>query len=401
MINRWKSIGSNTRTMAIALILWAVGEGLWTYIQPLYLAKLGAEPKQIGLILSVSGVARLFLMLPSGMLADRYGARQLLIPGWVLGLVGVVFIAGATNLYVVGFGFFLYGASAMAIPVINLYLIQSIHHDETVTVRLQPQEILTFIHALFWMGVIVSPAVGGLIADLTSLRTVFWISAGWFMLSMMTLLRTKAYPVESDSSMSWSAHLKRYSGLFRRRRLLVLYTIFALAFITSLMGFVFVSKYLQDVYHLNNSRIGLLMSMMALGSFLWNLWLGPRLAWQSFVMAILLTGFSYALLISNAHWIVLVLACFLLGSWEVLRPVSSALITEYTTAGEQGFAFGIVDTLHALATLVAPAIAGIIYTLSPSYPFILGIGIIPLVMLGVYIFISTQRNSFAKGAATE
>ena len=48
-------LSRDNRLMALALFLWASGEGLFIYIQPLYVQQLGADPVQIGGVLSLAG----------------------------------------------------------------------------------------------------------------------------------------------------------------------------------------------------------------------------------------------------------------------------------------------------------------------------------------------------------
>ena len=47
----WQDVGRDTRLIMIAYALWAVGEGLWMFIQPLYLKELGATPGQAGFVI--------------------------------------------------------------------------------------------------------------------------------------------------------------------------------------------------------------------------------------------------------------------------------------------------------------------------------------------------------------
>ncbi|MCI0711534.1 MAG: MFS transporter [Chloroflexi bacterium] len=397
MLERWRNMGRNTRLMAIALVLWAVGEGLWIYLHPLYLDSLGASPEQIGFILSLSGLARIFVMLPAGILTDRYGAKQMLVPGWGLGLLGVIIIAAAPNLTIVSIGYLIYGLSAMAIPVINLYLVQSIDADDTTTFRFRPQQILTYIHGLFWMGVIVSPFIGGLIADQTSLRAVFWVSAFWFGLSTIIVLRTRSYPVIREPDKRFMATIRGYAIFWRNRSLITIYLILGLGFSATILGFSFVSKLFQDSYGFSNGQIGLLMSILAFGSFVWNIWLGDRQPWQSFIASAGLSGVAFLLIISTDNWFLLALACLILGGWEVMRPIATGIVSEYVPPEQQGVAFGAVNTLHGVGLFIAPGVAGLLYSINYSYPFILGTSIIPLLSIVVWWFLSSQTQIRPEG----
>ena len=397
MLERWRNMGRNTRLMAIALLLWAVGEGLWIYLHPLYLDSLGASSEQIGFILSLSGLARIFVMLPAGILADRYGAKRMLVPGWGLGLIGVVIIAAAPNLKIVSIGYLIYGLSAMAIPVINLYLVQSIDADVTTTFRFRPQQILTYIHALFSMGIIISPFIGGLIADQTSLRAVFWVSAFWFGLSAIMVLKTGSYPVVHKTDTRFMNTFKSYSIFWQNRSLLTIYLILGLGFSATIMGFSFVSKLFHDSYGFSTGQIGLLMSILAFGSFVWNIWLGDRQPWQSFIASAGLSGLAFILLILTNDWFLLALTCFILGGWEVMRPIATGIVSEYVPSEQHGVAFGAVNTLHGVGLFIAPGVAGLLYSINYSYPFILGTSIIPLLCIVVWWFLSSQTQIRSEG----
>jgi MFS family permease len=52
-------------------MIWGFGLGLWQHLQPLYIESLGADPQQIGITISLSGLLVIFVYVPIGMLADR------------------------------------------------------------------------------------------------------------------------------------------------------------------------------------------------------------------------------------------------------------------------------------------------------------------------------------------
>ena len=396
MIYRWRNMGRNSQIMAISLVLWAVGEGLWKFtLQPLYLDQLGATPQQIGFILALEGFARLAVMLPAGFLADRFGSWYFLLPGWILGLAGVIFIALAHDLWVASLGFLLYGISASAYPVINLYVVQSIHADNTVEIRLKPQEVLTFMYALFWAGIIISPMVGGFLSEQFSIRTVLRISAVWYFLSILTLLRTKSYPAKSKYKRSVREETQQYVDLLRQRRNVIIYSIFALGFIMTLVGSRFVPKFLEDIHHYSEWQIGVLGSVMGLGAFFWNIQLGKQNAWRGFVLIIILTSLAFLIIPSTANWYGLIVAHFLLGSWDVMRPVSTSIVADHTQADQQGVAFGMVETLFGLGTFIAAVSAGILYDTSVFAPFIASLLLAPLILIAARWFVRSQYNAIS------
>jgi MFS family permease len=90
--------------VSISLATWGFGEGLFFFFQPLYLQELGANPVQIGDILSIVSIAMAVAHLPAGFLADRLGRRPMMIAAWLVGTISTWIMALATNLpwFVVG-----------------------------------------------------------------------------------------------------------------------------------------------------------------------------------------------------------------------------------------------------------------------------------------------------------
>lgn len=366
------------------MVFWAIGEGLWLHIQPLYLSALGATPQQTGLILSIAGLARVCSMLPAGMLADRYGARTLMIPGWFLGAGGVILIAAAPDFLVLSIGFFMYGLSMIAIPSTNVYLVQSLEMDETVGGQLSPQEMLTFVYGLYWSGMILSPVIGGLIADWLTLRLVFWISAGWFMLSTLMVQRTETYPV-TRSTLTFRGWLRQYRHSIRQGKLIGPYAVFLVAFISAILGYTFAPQYLEDVHEYSRSFIGLMGSLLALGSFAWNIVLGRLRGWWGFVGSVGLSTASFGLIMVSGAPLILVIAFFLMGGFEALRPLATGIIAPRVDPAQRGVTFAMIDTLHGVGTFVAPGMAGLLYAGGADWPLIAALLMVPFVLSGVWM----------------
>ncbi len=66
MLKLWHAVGHDTRWVMRSYLLWGIGEGLWMFIQPLYVKSLGATPEQTGLVIGMWGLARLLVILPGG-----------------------------------------------------------------------------------------------------------------------------------------------------------------------------------------------------------------------------------------------------------------------------------------------------------------------------------------------
>ena len=69
------AINRDLRLIALSLLIWGFGEGMFIYFQPVYLHELGADPVQIGGILGLAALGMLVSHIPAGALADPSGAK--------------------------------------------------------------------------------------------------------------------------------------------------------------------------------------------------------------------------------------------------------------------------------------------------------------------------------------
>src|SRR5512146_2141618 len=105
-----------------SMLVWGVGEGLWWYLLPIHIGNLGADPVQIGFVLSAGMVLMTLTFIPSGWLADHFSRRTIMIIGWFDGLFAVTLIGLAQTWQQALPGLILYNLSAFNSPAINAYV---------------------------------------------------------------------------------------------------------------------------------------------------------------------------------------------------------------------------------------------------------------------------------------
>ncbi len=376
MLNLWRDMGRDTRWVMTSYWLWGVGEGLWLYMQPLYVKSLGATPAQTGVVLSMWGMARLIFILPVGILADRSPARRLMLPGWYAGVGGVLMIALAPDWRWAIPGFFMYGLSAVAIPITNLYLTQSLRHDPTRNPSLPIQASLTALWAAYSAGLVVSPTVGGLIGDWVSLRAVFVCSTVGFALSTAAVRRTTDYPAPVRPT-----HGQSNRSTLRRWPVLSPFILVTLAFVALYVGQTLSPQYLEEAGGFSRSSIGVFGSLNALGTAVISLGLGRLSSWRAFFASLLLVALAFGLLLTTGAWPVVVVAYFMLGAYNAARPLAVSIISERVPEHLRGTAYALVDTLAGLAYLLGNVAAGALYGIDPRWPFWTGIAGIAVAIL--------------------
>jgi MFS family permease len=366
-------LSRNNRLMALALFLWASGEGLFVYLQPIYVQHLGATPVQIGGVLSLAGLALTVAFLPGGILADRVSRKAVMLSGWGLGIVGVLTMAAARDWR--GFipGIMLYSFSAFCVPAINATVA-----DSAGGVPLE--RVLTLVYTGYWAGSIVSPWLGGWLAQVTDMRTVYIIAAVCYAVSMLVMLMIAPPPMRK-SARAWQMP----SVTLLRSGMILGLVVFAM-FLAMYIGQPLASNFLKNTAGWSVERIGLLGSLNALGVTLlapalgrWGaahqrrgLWVAQSFVWMS--LGLLLVG----------AWMApaaVLMAFFLRGGYGACRSLASAQIAGRVSPENRGAAFGLSDAAVASAQMVAPYIAGWLYDVRPAAPILAGLALIPMAML--------------------
>jgi MFS family permease len=78
-------------------LLAGVATGMLQMTIPLYALSLKATTLQLGLIAGASGIGRLLVVIPSGLLIDRHGARQLFVVSTLLTAIAVLVLISASS----------------------------------------------------------------------------------------------------------------------------------------------------------------------------------------------------------------------------------------------------------------------------------------------------------------
>lgn len=371
----FKVVGRNNRLLMLALFIWALGEGLWyNNFRQLYLVQLGATSTQVGMALAIEMVMRALMPIPAGLLADRIGTYKVMVASWFLGVLGTLVcgIAGTWQVFVPGL--VIYGMSAFAMPAVSAYALQNIPD------RTRPRmadRALTSIFAAYTAGLIISPLIGGIIAESWGIGTGLWISTAIFVASTACILL--ASPAPPDESTDLAEHP---TDLLRNPRFVWMSVYFVVVFTALFTSYQLIPNYLQEARGLSMGTIGLLFSIAAAGTVVLNGAAGRAGPGWSFAAVAGVYGLALLGVWRGQQPVILWVAFFGAGGLSVLRTLALARAADVVSARNQGLAFGIIETLNALAGAVASGIAGWLYGLTPAHdlPLIVALVAVPLLI---------------------
>ena len=151
---------------------------LWNAIEIVFMNSIGFTPSTVALAAIVSNVVILSAEIPSGIIADRWSRKKLLV---IAGFVDIVFLlislsANSVPVYILALAF---GGFYIAL---NSGLVDTIVYDtllEETGSRAGFEKHLGVLHALRSAGLVLGSLLGGLVGQYVSLRSTYlWTLPG-------------------------------------------------------------------------------------------------------------------------------------------------------------------------------------------------------------------------------
>jgi len=384
----------------MALILFTVfldllGIGLIFPIGPFFASAFGASAFEVGLLFTLFSVAQ-FLTIPIlGALSDRYGRRPVLLIGIAGEVVGYLLFGTATSLTMLYVSRIVAGASSDNIGAAQAYIADiSSPRERTHSFGL--------LGAAVSVGFLFGPALGGFLGQY-DLRLPAFAAAALVVVNWVSVLvwLPESLPVELRSNRSLTAGLNPFGVLSTLLRRPLLRGPLGATFLCNLAF----SGYLTSFALFTSARFGWGPQQVAIVLVIQSI---MSIVVQTFGVrhmstflpdtTILLLGIGANLL----GFVVIALApdpIFLyvlsaplqaIGS-ALWRPSLSSLITKLVSGREQGLANGGSQASSALATIVGPMGAGVLFErVGTASPFVAGVGLFALAAATIAVAVRLQ-----------
>lgn len=376
---------SDLLLIGFSLLTWGLGEGAFYFFQPIYLQQLGADPVQIGFILGVAGIAMTVAHIPAGYLADRIGRKPLLVLAWCMGILSASLMAFATTLPVFVAGMVLYGITAFVVAPLNSYVTAA-------SGKLSVGRAITLTSAMYNTGAIAGPLLGGYIGAKYGLRYIYFFAVGVFVISTIITLFIHSQPREQHDPENPPVKLlanQRYLGFM------------VVAFISMFATYLpqpLTPNFLQNIRGISIAQIGQIGAIGSLGNVVLNLTLGQLDARFGFLLGQAAVALFTLFIWKGTGFSWYAIGYFLLGGFRVSRVLVTAQVRGLIHGAQMGLAYGVTETINTLPIILAPPIAGLIYTQNPTiiYP-------LSFVLISMSIFVSWRfapRNLAPSGPPT-
>jgi MFS family permease len=353
----------NIQILCIANFIGAFGEGLYAYVLPNIIRNLEATPTQVGITYAILHLAAVITPIPGGLLADKYDRKKLIILGWLIWLPIPILFSLATHWTHMLPSMFLYGFWLSG-PATSAYI-------ATTTKPQQMATAYTAISASYWLGYTFSPSIGAHIAEITSIKTVFYLTSLSYAITIITLTLLTSQHATDKQPISAEKHNRKYSMKTILAWTLILATLVYTLFLTRPTT----PQLLEDHYKYTAPQIGLIGSTTFAGATIWCILLG-KLGdkWRksgALSIGLIASTIATTILITTNNYTILLLNALLMGASYTLWSLIGSIVGPLTPPIKRARWISITHTGATTAALASSLTGGILYEAAPYTPFLI------------------------------
>ena len=375
-----KLVDRRLLTILFIVFVQMVGAAMVLPILPLFARReFDMSPAIITLLIS-SFFAAQFLAGPyMGRLSDQYGRLPVLILSQIGTAISFVMLGMSTSVEMLFVARLLDGITGGNIIVAQAYITD-------VTPREKRTAALGYIFAVFGLGFIFGPALGGVLSAAFGPRIPFLIAAAAAMLAVIITWRVLDETVTDEQKATSRSHrgsLALRQILANTPLVIVLVVAFVGQFGLGLLQGTF-ALYSEAVLFAGESEsavnvgVGLLLAVIGVSQLFTQTVLLKRLLarfgdlWLVFAGAIIRTiGLLVFAIFTTPLFGAFASLFFAMGMGLMMPPLQS-LATQAVPDAVRGGALGVYQSSVSLATIVSTAIAGTIFAVNPTMPFWVG-----------------------------
>lgn len=354
------------------------GIGLIIPIMPEYLGTFGVAGQALGFLIAVFSLAQFVFAPLAGDLSDKHGRKKLIIIGLIIfGLAQLAF-GLSTHLWMLYAARFVSGlGSAFLIPPMMAFVAD-------ITTVEERGRGMGLLGASMSLGFMIGPAIGGFLSNISLefpffFATTMALTAAVF--SFFFLPNPAPRPVTESVS-----NLKR-EGLFQQMKRSAATPYFVMFIVMFVFSFGLanfqstISLYVDHKYGYTPSEIAVIITVGGFVGVIAQTFIINPLFKRFGEMKVILVNLVIAaigmiwILFVDSFAMILVVAMVFFTATALLRPAVNTLVSKLA-GKEQGFAAGMITAYMSLGNMVGPALAGTLFDINISYPYIVGTGLL-------------------------
>lgn len=357
------------------------GYGLYFYLAPVFARQIGASPVQVGIIYTSFYLVTGLVAIPGGLLADRFNLRSVIAYTWFFIIpAGFLYYIATSWVFLLVANIF-GGLSMMNSPAVAVYIAK----------KAAPERLArsyTLVYSSFAAGMIISPALGGYIADLLNIRVIFLTATALFIISSIIILfisREEPAPAAGERLLLTVLKDKRFLGA-------VLY--FSLIFFVVYISQPFLMPFLREARGFSLQNIGFLGAASSLGAAFIGPFMGHLADIYSrrvaLIGALVFVFLGVLVFLSFSSIGPVLIAFIFFGVVEGFYSLSGALASSMLEGLPAGLAFGFFRTVSNSLAFAGPFVGGLLFEVDFRLPFLVS-GLSALILV-----IATYTAPFLK-----
>lgn len=364
--------------MLLRRSLHALGVNLTNQYNSIYAVALGADPVQLGSVLSVGNAVAALVTVPAGWLIDRYSLKKVLLTGTLLLLLSALYYAVASDwrLLYAGIGF-LYMGIRVTCTSCTVIGARELQNQERATARGLCRTLSAMVTLLTpvvaaWLIVL----LGGI--NVGGIRPLYYIQLAVFGLIMVLLVLFVQEP-ESHTVAKARMRLSEFSEIFRGRPVLIrLLAMLALMDLPWSMAKPYMPLFAHQLKGAAELQLAGMAVAISVAPLLFALPLG-RMAdrYGRKKLLFLIAPVSYLssfLLIGSTGSMMLFLAGMCFGFNSIAIALAAAMASEIVPKDQMGRWIGIIGLVRGLVSVPAPLLGGLIWEhIGSQYVFVVAV----------------------------
>ena len=374
-------------------LLSAMGVTLILPVMPAMARTFGLSIAEAGMVVVCFTLAEATMTPVAGVLSDRFGRMAVLLPALLVFAGGGILCLFAESWRDVLICRVIQGIGAGPLGVLYTILAADMVDEKHLP------RIMGRLTAVSSLGTIVYPVIGGLLGE-WSWRAPFFVFTLALPTAVLSLMVTLEKP---QGAMDWRRYWKQTGNILRERRAIGFFVLVFLCY-CAIYGPINTCfpMMAEAKYHASSSRIGLVFSFVAIGSYLAAAGL-PRLhAKWSFRTLILVAGFCYTLPLAflasvPGLWLCAV-PLFVSGAAQGLSlPIINDNVALLGTPDDRAAILAVSETSVRVSQSVSPLLFSIIsmkWLWDGAYASGFAVGI--LILLVAFFCVRTPYRSIAE-----
>jgi len=357
-------------------------------------------PAAITPLVSSYFLAQFFAGPILGQLSDRYGRVPLLVISQIGSAISFVMIAAAGGPVILFVARLVDGITGGNIIIAQAYITD-------ITPREKRTEALGYTMAVFGVGFIIGPALGGVLSAWLGARMPFVIAGAAALVTAIMSALLLDETVDRKAVVQQSQRRRQLSlGQVSTNRPLILLLI--VAFVGQ-FGF----GMLQSTFALygsavlfrgasdqdTNLGVGLLLAVIGMGQLFTQVWLIRRLKRRYgdallVIQGTLLRAFGMVFLaVIGSVWLAVPAVLFFAVGMGLMMPPIQSLATQTVSDANRGGVLGVYQSAASLAIILSTAVAGSIFAVDPVLPYWIGALITLVVVLPAAVVLKLSRQN--------